>query len=135
MVNELPDMTLKAIGVVRNKVSKTPKHGYDWRGIVSDIEIDSRLSEALDNLDKFSHVIILYWMHRLSETDRHLLRAHPMGERSREVRGVFALRSPMRPNPIGSTVVDLVEVRGEVLLVRGLDALDGSPVVDIKIAR
>jgi tRNA-Thr(GGU) m(6)t(6)A37 methyltransferase TsaA len=71
-------------------------------------------------------------MHQLSEADRQKLQAHPMGDVTTEKRGVFALRSPMRPNPIGLTRVRLVERKGNILIVEGLDAFDESPVIDIK---
>lgn len=73
-------------------------------------------------------------MHRLSEDAREILEAHPMGNRAKEKRGVFALRSPMRPNPMGLTRVELVERRDNILVVSGLDALEGSPILDIKPA-
>ena len=63
----------------------------------------------------------------------HALLQHPRGDRSRPRRGVFALHTPYRPNPIGVTVVDLLSVEGNVLRVRGLDALNGTPVLDIKL--
>jgi tRNA-Thr(GGU) m(6)t(6)A37 methyltransferase TsaA len=65
---------------------------------------------------------------------RELLLQHPRGDRNRPRRGVFALRSPRRPNPIGITVVDLIDVQGNVLRVQGLDAINGTPVLDIKPA-
>jgi len=71
-------------------------------------------------------------MHKLSEEDRTKLQAHPMGDVTKEKRGVFALKSPMRPNPIGLTRVRLIERNGNVLIVEGLDAFDESPVIDIK---
>jgi tRNA-Thr(GGU) m(6)t(6)A37 methyltransferase TsaA len=60
------------------------------------------------------------------------LRQHPRGDHTREPRGVFALHSPRRPNPIGVTTIELVEVTGNVLTVRGLDAINGTPVLDLK---
>jgi len=73
-------------------------------------------------------------MHKLSEDDRKILQAHPRGDVTKERRGVFALRSPMRPNPIGLTKVKLIERKGNILIVEGLDAFNGSPVLDIKPA-
>jgi len=63
----------------------------------------------------------------------YALLQHPRGDRSRPRRGVFALHTPYRPNPIGVTVVDLLSVEGNVLRVRGLDALNGTPILDIKL--
>jgi len=75
----------------------------------------------------------LYWMHELTHSERRLLRVHPRGDKSVAPRGVFSLRSPMRPNPIGVSEVDVIEVRDAGLVVVGLDARPGSPLVDIKV--
>ena len=101
-------------------------------GQVARIRIAPQYSDALVGVEPGSEYWVLYWMHRLSQPERDMLQAHPMGDRSRARRGVFALRSPMRPNPIGLTRVKLLERDGNVLTVEGLDALEGSPVIDIK---
>jgi len=114
-------ITVRPVGFVRGE------------GEICEVEVRPAYAEGLLGIEQAKELQILYWMHRLSDTDRRLLTAHPMGETSRPQRGVFALRSPMRPNPIGSSVVELIQVEGTRLRVRGLDAFDGSPVVDIKI--
>ena len=124
----LPKMNLKAIGIVRNEI-KEPTH-QDSGDIVSEIIIESSLTEALDDLDKFSHIIILYWIHRSRRPAP--MKVHPRGNKDRALMGVFATRSPSRPNPIGKATVSLLERKGNILKVRGLDAIDGSPVLDIK---
>jgi tRNA (adenine37-N6)-methyltransferase len=78
-------------------------------------------------VDRSTHLIVLYWLDR---ADRTLLRATPPGQT--EERGVFSIRSPVRPNPIGFAVVDLIRMEDTRLTVRGLDALDMTPVLDIK---
>ena len=98
----------------------------------SEIELLPRFSEALKGVDRIEHLLILFWMHKFTPSYRRMMQVHPRGDTTREKLGVFALRSPMRPNPIGVTRVKLIEVRGNRLLVEGLDALDGSPVIDIK---
>ena len=123
-----PEMNLKAIGIVRNEI-KEPTH-QDSGDIVSEIIIESSLTEALDDLDKFSHIIILYWIHRSRRPAP--MKVHPRGNKDRALMGVFATRSPSRPNPIGKATVSLLERKGNILKVRGLDAIDGSPVLDIK---
>jgi tRNA-Thr(GGU) m(6)t(6)A37 methyltransferase TsaA len=100
----------------------------------SEVEIYPRFSAGLKRIERNTHIWILFWMSKLSESDREVLEAHPMGDRTREKRGVFALRSPMRPNPIGLTKVELIERRNNVLIVSGLDAFEDTPVVDIKPA-
>jgi tRNA-Thr(GGU) m(6)t(6)A37 methyltransferase TsaA len=131
MAKDLPDMTLKPIGFVRNQVKQTPKPGYDWQRVVSEIVVDSSLSEALDNLDEFSHIIVLYWMHQTTG-NQLATKVHPKGMRELPLVGLFASRSPYRPNPIGKATVRLLERQGNILKVTGLDAIDGTPVVDIK---
>jgi tRNA-Thr(GGU) m(6)t(6)A37 methyltransferase TsaA len=132
MVSELPSMTLKAIGIVRNEVKQPPGSGYDWEKIISDIVVDSSLTEALDNLDEFSHIIVLYWMHQVTAPHRFSTKVHPMGKQELSPVGLFATRSPHRPNPLGKTTVRLLQRQGNILTVKGLDATDGTPVIDIK---
>ena len=129
MANKPPDMTLKAIGTVRNEI-KQPLH-RECTEVVSEIVIDAGLTEALDRLDEFSHIIVLYWMHRAAG-GQTAARVHPGGRREAPLVGLFATRSPNRPNPVGQTTVRLLERRGNILKVEGLDAIDGSPVIDIK---
>ena len=131
MAGEMPDMVLKAIGVVRNDFKKPPEPRSDWDKVVSEIVIDTSLTEALDGIDEYSHLIVLYWMHRLAGGGTPL-KQRPMGRQDRPLKGLFALRTPNRPNPIGKKTVRLLECRGNILKVEGLDALDGSPVIDIK---
>ncbi len=131
MADEFPEMTLKAIGVVRNGFHEPPTPRSDWAKVTSEIVIDSGLTEALDGIEEFSHVIVLFWLHRLSEKEPSL-KQRPMGQKGRPLKGLFALRTPNRPNPIGKTTARLLESRGNILKVEGLDALDGSPVIDIK---
>jgi len=116
-------VTMEPIGVVR-RVSEAE----------SAIELDPRHAEGLAGLAAGDHLEVLYWMHELDPAERRRMRVHPRGDRRRPKKGVFALRSPMRPNPIGATVAELVGVAGARLTVRGLDALDGSPVLDVKSA-
>ncbi len=99
------------------------------------IEVASQFSDALSDIEVGSQVQVLYWMHGLDKEDRRTLKVHPRGDRNRPKKGVFALRSPMRPNPIGVSDVRVVERDDLRLTVSGLDALDGSPVIDLKAAR
>ena len=128
MSSELPEIRLKPIGTVRNEI-KEPTRSKST-DIISEIVIDSSLAEALDDLNEFSHIIILYWMHR--SPHRSPRKVHPRGNPDMEPMGVFATRSPDRPNPIGKCTARLLERKDNVLRVQGLDAIDGSPVLDIK---
>ncbi|MDD5287658.1 MAG: tRNA (N6-threonylcarbamoyladenosine(37)-N6)-methyltransferase TrmO [Dehalococcoidales bacterium] len=131
MVNQFPPMTLKAIGVVRSDFKKPTSGRLDLQKITAEIEIDPRLNDALDGLDGFSHIIVLYWMH-CAVFDEDRLKTHPMGRKDVPVQGLFAVRTPNRPNTIGKATVRLLERRDNILKVQGLDAIDGSPVIDIK---
>jgi len=98
------------------------------------IEIYEQFSAGLKGIENAEYLWILFWMHKLSEGDRKTLQVHPRGDVTKEKQGVFALRSPMRPNPIGLTKVRLVKRKGSTLIVEGLDAFDETPVLDIKPA-
>lgn len=130
MVKELPGMVLKAIGVVKNEIKQPSMR--DSKDVVSDIVVDANLTEALDNLDEFSHIIVLYWMHQVTATEQPPTKVRPRGNRTSPLMGVFATRSPSRPNPIGKATVRLLKRQGNILKVKGLDAINGSPVIDIK---
>ena len=126
------DMTLKAIGIVRNEVKQKPQQRpFGWEKVCSDIVVKSNLTEALDGLEDFSHVEVLCWMHQ-ADNEKLPMKVHPMGNQALPLVGRFATRSPNRPNPIGKTTVILLERRGNILKVSGLDAIDGTPVIDIK---
>jgi tRNA-Thr(GGU) m(6)t(6)A37 methyltransferase TsaA len=128
MTEILPEITLKAIGTVRSDIKEPARKKAG--DIVSEIIIDEALTESLDNLDEFSHIIVIYWIHRSRRPAPRKVR--PMGNPDHELMGVFATRSPDRPNPVGKSTVRLLEKRDNVLKVQGLDAIDGSPVIDIK---
>ena len=129
MGTEPVSMTLKAIGIVRNRITQPPQP--DWEKVISEVVVDSSLTEALDDLDEFSHIIVLYWMHQAAAGEPPM-KVHPMGRGELPLVGLFATRSPQRPNPMGETTVRLLERRGNILVVQGLDAFDGTPVIDIK---
>ena len=88
---------------------------------------------GLKGIETFSHVIILYWMHqRDDEESRQTLLVYPRRHAAKIQTGVFACRSPSRPNPIGLSIVELIRAEKCVLTLKGLDAFEGSPVIDIK---
>jgi tRNA-Thr(GGU) m(6)t(6)A37 methyltransferase TsaA len=121
------EISIRPIGVVRNGISfgaEVPK----WASVESLIEIDPALIEGLFGLKSFSHIYVLFWMSR----GQVHLRVHPRRDPGLPEVGVFASRSPTRPNPIGLTLVRLLEVKDNFLTVLGLDAYEGSPVLDIK---
>ena len=121
-------MHIESIGVVRSPVKE---RGYrDFESAISTVAVEDRFAEALDGVEGFSHIVVLFWFHRSERPSS--LKVHPRGVASNPLKGIFATCSPVRPNPIGMTVVRLLERRGNELRVQGLDAIDGTPVVDIK---
>ena len=99
----------------------------------AEVQIFREFCPGLKGITGFSHLIILYWMHlRDSEKERKTLLVFPKKHAVNVETGVFACRSPSRPNPMGFCVVELVRVEECVLRVKGFDAVEGSPIVDIK---
>ena len=128
-VESRPEAFVKAIGVVSSpyKVqADAPRQGRP-APVRSSIEIYPEYEGGLDGLSDYGQLFILSWFDR---SRRDQLRVERPGRGG--ARGVFATRSPNRPNPIGLTLVDLLEINGRILCVRGLDALDGTPILDIK---
>ncbi len=102
-------------------------------GEPSTILIYPEFRQGLFGVERYSHLIVLYWFHlRDNEDHRGTLQVTPPRHPGSPLTGVYACRSPSRPNPIGLTVVELESVDGCRLIVRGLDALEGSPIVDLK---
>jgi tRNA-Thr(GGU) m(6)t(6)A37 methyltransferase TsaA len=123
------EFTIRPIGYVRSPYKEkedAPQQGR-LSDTVSEIVIDEHYLSGLEGVEKRSHLIVLSWFDR---ADRTLLRATPPHRKVEH--GVFATRSPDRPNPVAFSVVDLLGRDGNILRVRGLDALDGTPIVDIK---
>ncbi len=97
------------------------------------IEISKPFLEGLEGIEAFSQIIVLWWFDRNDSPDkRSILKVHPMGDKSNPLRGVFATRSPVRPNLLGLSVCRLLDIRGSVLKLDAIDAFDGTPVIDIK---
>jgi tRNA-Thr(GGU) m(6)t(6)A37 methyltransferase TsaA len=109
-----------------NDRMKTPRQGrHD--GPVCRIEIFEPWVPALKGIERFTQVEVLYWLH---ESRRDLVLQSPASDTN--LHGTFSLRSPVRPNPIGTSVAKLIGVEGNTVLVRGLDCLDGTPLIDLK---
>ncbi len=128
----LPDTTnagVYFIGRIRTPYptrNECPRQGMS-DGPICRVEVDERWRPALKGLENYRRVELLYWMH---QARRDLLTQSPHGNKG--ARGTFALRSPVRPNPIATSLVDLVGVEPGALLVRSLDCVDGTPLLDIK---
>lgn len=122
-------LELVIIGVVRSpfrEFGEAPRQGrFDERESV--VEIFPEFEEGLQGIERWPHLFVIWWADR---AERDLLRVTPPGET--RMRGVFSTRSPARPNPVCLSLVELVAIEGRRIRVRWLDALDGSPVIDIK---
>lgn len=125
-----PPVTVQPVGVVHNRVRQPRPWG--WERVRSKIVIRPELTAALDGIEGYSHITVVFWMHRVSVDARSLIHIHPRGDHRYPLQGVLATRSQNRPNPIGVAVVPLLKRQGNVLWVRGLDAINGTPVLDIK---
>lgn len=120
---------LKPIGFVSTKAVENRVRD---RSNVSRIVIREYLAEALDGIEDFSHLFVIFWMNKIPIEQRRIMNVHPRGKDDAPLLGVFATRTSHRPNPIGLTLVELLDVDKNVIVVRGLDAFDNSPVLDIK---
>lgn len=118
------------IGYVENDFDERVAPGL-IRAAESRIVLDAEYVPGLYGLEPGQQIMVIFYLHK---SEGYELHQHPRSDRSRPARGVFALRSPNRPNPIGVTVVELVVLADNVLRVRGLDAINGTPVLDIKPA-
>ena len=124
-------MELRAIGVVESPLADlaaAPKQG-DEGAPDAWLVFEPGVRAALDGVRPGDRVLVLTWFHR---ADRSVLRVHPRDDPATPMRGVFATRSPARPNPIGLHEVEVLEVDGERIRVSDMEAIDGTPVVDIK---
>ncbi|HSR30681.1 MAG TPA: tRNA (N6-threonylcarbamoyladenosine(37)-N6)-methyltransferase TrmO [Anaerolineae bacterium] len=108
-------------------VSRTsPNENERDRSLVTKVVFNEDLTPALDGIEEWSHIYVIFWLNRVVHAAEPALCHQGSGV------GVFAARSPIHPNPLGLTLVELVKREGNVLWVRGLDAYDGTPVVDVK---
>ena len=122
---------VRAIGTVKCPVNEMSQG--NWATVDSEIRLEAQYAPGLQGLKGFSHVLVVFFLDRAQGFDvkKQLLR-RPRGMEDMHEVGVFAQRTKYRPNPIGVTAVKLLGIDGNVVRVRGLDALDGTPVLDIK---
>ncbi len=130
---------LKPIGVIRTKLGNEDVKASWSGGVEAEIEIFKEYGDALEGVDGFSHLIVLFYMHQTTEEQRKTLKVKPrrfirygLDLEALPLVGVFSVDSPHRPNPIGFTIVKVLERRGSILKVDGMDAFDGTPVLDLK---
>ena len=123
-------ITLTPIGIVKNSV--TIRKDTSWGDDISLIKLDEQYAGGLKGLEDFSHATILFHLDRaMYEKEKHLQR-RPQNRDDMPLVGIFSQRGKDRPNRIGMTAVEIVSVEEDTLVVKGLDAIDGTPVLDIK---
>ncbi len=124
-------ITLDPIGIVKNTVTEPVDTG--WGSVQSAIVLEARWTGAFDGLDQFSHALILTYLHRVAARHPEIpARRHPRNRDDMPLLGVFSQRARVRPNPIGVTACAIVSVSARELIVRGLDAINDTPVLDVK---
>jgi tRNA (adenine37-N6)-methyltransferase len=145
----MTEFTIRPVGFVRSNIQHIPfldgestDPSVKWqervrqakrdRGSISELVIEESLNGILDGIQDYSHLLVIFWAHRIPDEKRKIIKGHPMGREDFPIVGIFSTRSPVRPNPILVTVVRLLERKGNILKVAGLEAVDGSPVLDIK---
>ena len=122
---------LQFIGVLHGDITTredAPKN-FDESERIGTLEIYPKYQEGLDGIAPGQIIVVLFWLH---ESSRDILKVYPRGDRSKGLRGIFATRSPVRPNPIAISELKVLAIHGNHLEVSGLDILDGTPIVDIK---
>jgi len=127
----MSDYLLRPVGLVESPLTDradAPKQG-DEGAPTARIALDAEMAEAAADLKAGDVVLVLTWLH---QGRRDVLKVHPRGDAARALQGVFSTRSPDRPNPVGLHRVTIESVDGTVLVVSGLEAIDGTPVIDVK---
>ena len=123
--------TISSIGAVHNE-RKTPEDDY-WGDVISEIKLNNEWSmSSLDGIESFSHLEIIFLFHLVTDDKIQYSSRHPRNNEAYPKVGIFAQRGKNRPNKIGLTVVELIKREGNSLKVRGLDAINGTPIIDIK---
>ncbi len=124
--------TMHAIGVIHTPFEDLQNMPIQPRGagdLIASIEIDTKYMSGLKDLDTFSHLYLFYHFHKVVEPQLEVI---PFNDETHTKRGVFATRTPVHPNGIGLSVVELVRVEENIVYVRGIDVLNNTPLLDIK---
>jgi tRNA-Thr(GGU) m(6)t(6)A37 methyltransferase TsaA len=123
--------TIAPIGIIRSDLENretAPRQGYEGAP-ESWLEVFAAVADGLRGINAGDEIIVITWLHR---AERSVLQVHPRGEADRQLTGVFATRSPDRPNPVGLHRVTVLEIAGQRLKIGPIEAIDGTPVIDIK---
>jgi tRNA-Thr(GGU) m(6)t(6)A37 methyltransferase TsaA len=123
-------MNFEPIGIIRSPVKEAVDE--NWGNVVAEIHLLDSMASGLQGIEQFSHLIVVFFMHQSTFDLETCLVRRPRGRSDMPVVGAFAQRARHRPNPIGVTAVELLQVERNVVKVKGLDAIDGTPVLDLK---
>jgi len=150
MEQKMKQITLTPIGKVHSSFTEPLSMGKDYetdpegwktrmkayqekvRTTVSKLVIEDQYEELLEGIEDFSHILVLFWPHLMDPERCKRTKIHPMGRKDLPLRGIFSTCSPARPNSVLVTAAELVGRENNVLLVKGLEAIDGTPIIDIK---
>ena len=125
------EIVINPIAFVKNDRQKTDV--YKWGNVLSEIILaDQMPDQCLSGIENFSHLEIVFYFHLLKDDDVVFDLRYPRENRSYPLTGIFAQRGRARPNKLGATIVELIEVKKRSLVVKGLDAINGTPVIDMK---
>ena len=124
------EIEIEVIGSVVSPVKEPVDQ--NWGEVVSEIVLDKKYADALIGLKDFSHAVIIYFMHLATDKNRVKITRRPQGRDDMPFVGIFSQRAKRRPNPVGVTAVKIIKVENNALKIQGLDAIDGTPVLDIK---
>lgn len=124
------DIVFAPIGYVSNEVSE--KKDTAWGEDISEIILNEEYRPGVEGLEAFSHLTVIYYLDKAKFVPEKHLRRRPQNREDMPMVGIFAQRAKDRPNPIGMTSVEIISVSQGVVRVRGLDAIDGTPILDLK---
>jgi len=122
---------MQPVGFVRTEARQIPKH-FSISQVEGELVIDEAYRDGLEGISPGDRIVVLFWFHKSEKFSPAYLKQYPRGDRQRKKRGVFNLCSPIRPNAIGLSIVHVLEKKGTTLRVRGIDMLDGTPILDLK---
>lgn len=126
---KIREIKFEPIGYVKRN---TKGENVKDRSLTVQVVIKPEYIKALNGIEAYSHLFIIFYMHKTPKKQKPVMKVHPRGRANIPLQGIFATRTPERPNPIGLTLVQLVERKRNILVVKGLDAYDKTPVLDIK---
>ena len=126
------NITLKQIATIKSpytQLKNMPVQPCGAKESYATIEFKEEYVAGLSDLDGFSHIYLIYYFHKIEEPKLHVV---PFNDKSKTERGVFSTRTPMHPNSIGLSLVELVSVEDNIVTIKGVDIVDGTPLLDIK---